>query len=344
MLFTQLDLVLEGINMYSYSLLIKPLGFSSFRWYGEFNPKAKGPIAIGITEPLPLPSTIIGALGNHFGCTFECAYIDPLENIKKCINHNMGKDVVIKGPLLVEDRISNTFYLHLWPGKLLKLKVSSSKVYIEISDAPIIELIGTALRHDRKNVTPHLLYVQRLIDMTKYNVLVEIYNTNRKLSSSVLRFGGEFRSAFMDIIYENPMYKYLEDLWRNYRSAEMLLLVASPIILDTSPSYEDLVKNPDKSVLNILRRLIEKIQGISIKNLTYASGIYGGLKLSLIGLGYDIACNMLRPLFPAIMPGSIISITTDASWHELYLKGLGLYTKYGWGTVIPLPKEKVEMK
>ncbi|MCQ4449058.1 MAG: type III-B CRISPR module-associated protein Cmr3 [Sulfolobales archaeon] len=41
-------------------IIIRPLKPVSFRWGGEFSPTLSGPMNKGVSEPLPLPSTIAG--------------------------------------------------------------------------------------------------------------------------------------------------------------------------------------------------------------------------------------------------------------------------------------------
>lgn len=75
---------------------------------------------------------------------------------------------------------------------------------------------------------------------------------------------------------------------------------------------------------------IDDFYNIEIKNCGKLAGVLVEelpIKIGLIGLGFNIAYNVRRPIYPAIMPGSIIKCNKRGNIGEFSTT---------WGSILPI--------
>ncbi|AWR98117.1 hypothetical protein DFR86_11610 [Acidianus sulfidivorans JP7] len=293
-------------------VLIKPLNPVMFRWGGEYSPLLTGPMNKGMSEPLPLPSTIAGFLywiNKHYS-TSTLVNLDIEEDYK-----TISSVVEIWGPLFyVKGKDKEYFLTHKYPRELyilgLKDESNSAKSKIE----PVyISKIGIGMRMEKK--TAHtdkgLIYTAEFVDyyatakklvnkklvneVEEYGILVE---TNINVNPGYYPFGGEGRIVEVKVLDNVNLPK------------ESKSIVLSPIIM--KGDKKDLILADDVKELDVE------------DNVKLGNIVDGPVRLALIGLGFNVKAKVKRPIYLAIMPGSIIK--SDK-------KHLGLFNKV-WGSVL----------
>ncbi|QIW22850.1 hypothetical protein EWF20_00870 [Sulfolobus sp. S-194] len=278
-------------------LLIKPLKPVSFRWGGEFSPILSGPMNKGISEPLPLPSTIVGFL---YSITKNAGNKINVNKLSLESDLNTVK-VKLWGPLLYT---KGGYYAHSYPGKVIKL--NNWKIVEELDVVKVLNVInkiGIGIEGDSKTVKESLLYTQQLIKIKEGGIVVE---TDHEVKEGYYTMGGESSIVKVEV---------LKDLEIPQKGE--LGLVLSPIILkpvNKIVAIEDLYEMEIDG--------LGKLKDVMTDNLA--------IRIGLIGLGFNIAYGVRRPIYPAIMPGSIISYRERSN--------LGLFRENGWGSVLPISK------
>lgn len=284
-------------------LLIKPLKPISFRWGGEFSPILSGPANKGVSEPLPLPSTIAGFLYSVIKNGGDRKDVDKL-SLKEDLN---TINIKLWGPLLYAN---GKYYSHSYPGKLIKLdsqwkRVEEVDVY-KMKDKVlyIINKIGIGIDFDSKNAKESLLYSQELIKING-GIVIE---SDQKIEG-YYTMGGESSIVKVEVFNDIKVPQK-----GDYG------LVLSPIIfnpIEKIISIEDLYNAEIEGV--------GKLKDITVSKLTGESNL---IKIGLIALGYNMAYNVRRPIYPAIMPGSVIKYEKRGN--------IGLFAERGWGSVLPI--------
>ena len=170
-----------------------------------------------------------------------------------------------------------------------------------------------------------------------YTLAVEVEaDPNQLRGVTVIHLGGERQLHRLALHQDSLIDSRLAALWRQkWRSTvdRLLLAVATPALLDPEAAREINTLNPVKAVEEALRGALEKagVRVSAVKPIT---------RCMVAGLapGYDMAANMPRPYYPAILPGCVAEVEGhNLSPANLYEHGLGLYKDLGWGTVAPLP-------
>lgn len=353
-------------------VIFKPAEPLSLRWLGNFTWMATGPGVRASSEPLPLPSTVVGALINALAVKYgrvnpPQGFVKPrnlIEVLGKLLGNAVGlsDSFVIRGPYL--ELTGGRYALHSYPGKLV---VFNSRHEIEdvielgkAGKATLITLRGTALRHDSRTVMPHLLYSETLIDYLSIEggakgVVAEVLYggnggttlTKRTTEVATVRFGGEGRVARVFIeVSESTLPVTTSSDHSTY------VYVASPILLSTEKvnsiarmlgrGSEEVVLKAEGEECYISMPTIRDIkEGIS----TFASKLSNKLdpkeliklfrvKIGLIAPGFDTIRGSLRELYPSILPGSILKIS-KCKKPPLTIS-TEPYNKLGWGTIITL--------
>jgi len=181
----------------------------------------------------------------------------------------------------------------------------------------IQERIGIGLKMRKENIKvvdedKGLIYSAQYIDYSfGEHLLIEAYyeiigESKVKTGSYHTRLGGEGRVCEITIKEGG-----IEELLKISETANVLY-VASPILYDTG-----------KDIFESIRSEIDT----NVK-------IYG--KVNLLGAGYSLLNNKRKPIYQALVPGSLIFLGEEKNGGELYRNGLGFAKEIGYGTVIPL--------
>lgn len=329
---------------YVASALFTPLEPLCFRWYGVYTWLATGPSSQAVSEPLPLPSTVIGALiyglavaNNKFSSISQGPAKDVEELFKefadllKLYGCNCS-EVALRGPYIISEK---GVALHLMGGRLLLISDSG----VEVVDPRRAVARGVALRRDMKSVVKHMLYSIVYMDATPslggYSIAVDILckePCKLALKPVVIRFGSDGRAAEMSIdVVDNCLTKIISSKTSN------LFYVASPILLD--PSHVEMLISEGRAVLgNISVTPLSKKELEQQLNIENEKDLkHFRTKIQMLATGYDMLRNSLREMYPAIMPGSVIRL--DNIDKEVLLKGIGNHSHVGWGTIVSLKQK-----
>ncbi|MFP3242227.1 hypothetical protein [Caldisphaera sp.] len=312
--------------------LLKPLKPFSFRWTGEFSPSTSGPMNKGISEPLPLPSTIAGFL---YSINKKWGSSKNLENLK--IDEDLKTLASgIWGPLLYDGM---NYYAHKYPGGLIQLKMNNSlyidkpQVNLEKNDVGeklealsekgvinVINRIGIGLMYNSKTVKEGLLYSQSLIKLKNGGI---IFKANSDVNEGFYTMGGE------GSIIELKKCKECEEIISGKGDYG---LVISPIILKPRENVTSIIDDFYELNIEGCGKLSDLRVNIPVnannKEKSLKKYFRPQIKLGLISLGFNITYNVIRPIYLAIMPGSIINCKE--------MGNVGLFKEVGWGSILPI--------
>jgi CRISPR-associated protein Cmr3 len=124
----------------------------------------------------------------------------------------------------------------------------------------------------------------------------------------VVRLGGEGRVSLLEVSEADS---YICDIPERAH----LLYVLSPILYETGRYF-----------VEILRKEIGEAE------------VYG--KIDLLGTGYSEIRKRRKPIYQALLPGSVIFLERGVGGREIYEKGIGVGRELGFGSVIPVGGER----
>jgi CRISPR-associated protein Cmr3 len=314
-----------------------------FRKAGEFDPSSRGIHSRASSFVIPMPSTLVGALASLYAPSYNKAK-SWIEEYKVALNN-----AVFKGPFL---KISNVWYFDCSLERLLisqyslydyvqnvnkMVNAKSSKEIKELKKEreelierirkdnifKIQERIGIGLKvrnpesddkiiDDEKGKIYNAEYIE-YIDFKNKDIIAEIYLDiinpgNVKVGKYYIKLGGEGKVA--ELVVEEFEMPIIEEL--KISGDANALYVASPLLYETGINIKDAIKDE-------LKRDIK---------------IYGSV--DIIGTGYSLARKRRKPIYQALVPGSIIFVKGEINSKEVYEKGLGVAKELGYGTVIPV--------
>ena len=320
-----------------YRFYYRLVGPSLFRWGGEFTWSTTGPASAGSTEPLPMPTTIVGALlGTRPGAELETAPEALLEEygVKS-----------IRGPYYPLP--NGGIAVHVYPGRLLRLGPTGT---IEALPEPLGEalarLAGTALRRDSKTVAQGMLYTENLVDpagLERLGVRAEVSadleaKGRPGIPPEPRRLGGELRLAIQGldgdprlagIIQANPEPHYL--------------VAATPLVLEGREQAEALQRGglelkgcklsaPTLSEATQLLKETARKHGLDPEAASAAAKSLR-VKVEIRSLGVYPNGLPRRPHL-LLMPGSLLK--AENCTPPKLLQGLGPHRQLGFGTLIPI--------
>jgi len=335
--------------MYAFSskpVLIRPINPAVFRWGGEYSPILTGPMNKGSSEPFPLPSTIAGFLyWISQGANVETKTRDVTQSEG---NPDINEDyktiskVEIFGPFFYAkgtDEMGNDkicLSIHQYPKKLSVIN-EECKTKEKTFDPVYVSKIG--IGHEIAKKQAHtdkgLIYTVEYVDyyataveslglkeVKEYGILVY---TNAKVEQGFYPFGSEGRVVEV---------KEGEDEIKEVKIFDSNVYILSPIILKANESPSPLIISPDANNL-----VVDENNG---KKITVSDLALSTIRLSLIGLGFNVKYNIKRPIYLAIMPGEIEAKDEKEKFNALlnkldqkpskFLK-LGLFDKI-WGSML----------
>jgi len=316
------------------------LGSMFFRGPGEFDPSSRGVYSMGRSFILPTPSTIAGVFATLFGSNFSPSqdwlseYRNTLGNITirgpfvQIINKDKSKNSDIYLDFSLRNKLISYNALEDYANKIKRIITENNyavkeKILDELDEElknkaispKLQERIGIGLKVRKDNikvVEESLIYSVQYVDYSFGDYLMtEIYyeiigDSNIKVGSYNAKLGGEGRVCQL-IIEEDDIEKLLK-----IDEKANVLYVASPVLYDTG-----------KDILEIIK-----------SELSTEIEIYG--KVTLLGAGYSLLNKKRKPIYQALIPGSLIFLSTEKNGRELYRSGLGFAKEIGYGTVIPL--------
>ncbi len=333
-----------GVKRMERWYLFKPIGPSFFRWKGEYSPQARGPKALGISEIFPLPSTVAGAL----------AHLQVEQKGPNSPDKALGEDFEMWGPLIYVKGKKRCAAVHAYPGGMILVHLDEKKFeFIDaFKEALVLQRVGVALDYNTKAAMEGRLYSAMMFDLRSifkkcdadgsdvFGYAVKAYGSGLPEPNAIIKFGGEGRLAeVLELRQEDA--GALKGLEPNVGSEEALLL-ASPAPMDVSVYNEILPKIQEASVKEEIlyyspgaapqlefRDLPSQLK-TELEKLKFSRVAYIGS----VGTGYDMAKNARRPLYPALMPGSIIVSKSQSERMTLTKDPL---VTCCWGSLIRLP-------
>jgi len=316
------------------------LGSMFFRGPGEFDPSSRGVYSMGRSFILPTPSTIAGVFATLFGSNFSPSqdwlseYRNTLGNITirgpfvQIINKDKSKNSDIYLDFSLRNKLISYNALEDYANKIKRIITENNyavkeKILDELDEElknkaispKLQERIGIGLKVRKDNikvVEESLIYSVQYVDYSFGDYLMtEIYyeiigDSDIKVGSYNAKLGGEGRVCHL-IIEEDDIEKLLK-----IDEKANVLYVTSPILYDTGKDILEIIKSELSSEIEV----------------------YG--KVTLLGAGYSLLNKKRKPIYQALIPGSLIFLSTEKNGRELYRSGLGFAKEIGYGTVIPL--------
>jgi len=316
------------------------LGSMFFRGPGEFDPSSRGVYSMGRSFILPTPSTIAGVFATLFGSNFSPSqdwlseYRNTLGNITirgpfvQIINKDKSKNSDIYLDFSLRNKLISYNALEDYANKIKRIITENNyavkeKILDELDEElknkaispKLQERIGIGLKVRKDNikvVEESLIYSVQYVDYSFGDYLMtEIYyeiigDSNIKVGSYNAKLGGEGRVCHL-IIEEDDIKKLLK-----IDEKANVLYVTSPILYDTGKDILEIIKSELSSEIEV----------------------YG--KVTLLGAGYSLLNKKRKPIYQALIPGSLIFLSTEKNGRELYRSGLGFAKEIGYSTVIPL--------
>ena len=321
--------------------LIKPINPIVFRWGGEYSPSLTGPMNKGYSEPFPLPSTIAGFLywiKKGYSTVTEEDELDMEKDYE-----TISKEVELWGPLFyakgrdAHGKEKVCIAVHEYPKKLRVIneeclstdRKSTWSLYpVYVNKIGIGHDVAKKQAHTEKGLIYTVEYIDYyatakkmgLEEVEDYGILVY---TNFELKEDFYPFGSEGRVVEV---------KGVDKL--NIKVPESQVFTLSPVILRANESPLDLIISSDTRKIVVDKHDNEEITLNDVAD--------GTLRLSLLGLGFNVKNRVKRPIYLALMPGEVGSTREkfkslldklQEGLAENKLMKLGLFEKI-WGSVL----------
>jgi CRISPR-associated protein Cmr3 len=334
--------VLEVHDMLAKFKLLQPM---LFRSAGEFDPSSRGVYSRATSFILPTPSTIAGVLATIFGSNFNetgdwlCEYKNALGNLSlrgpfiKIIKKDEQRqqtylDFSFKGRLISYEFLKEyvTIVKKIIEEKNYRTKEKLLKYLSELMNnkdkffkPKKQERIGIGLKVRRENGDKvvdegkGLIYSAEYVDyMFDDNLIAEIYYDivgigNIKKGHYQIKLGGEGRISQL-IVEDGDIGNIIK-----IENEGDVLYVVSPMLYETGKDIKSMIKN------EINKKVRE---------------IYG--KVDLFGAGFSLLNERRKPIYQALVPGSLIFLEENINGQDIYKKGLGYGKEIGYGTILAI--------
>jgi hypothetical protein len=330
----------------AFRVSLRQVGLSIYRWGGEFTWQTTGPESHAASEPLPLPTTIAGAL---LGPDPKGRLHPPLEEAPGGLERLVGCKTYLRGPYY--PRVGGGAAVHVYPGMLALLDtagmlewVSRKKLLLRPGYATAR---GTALGRSSKTAVQGMLYSESFIDpleleatgieaAVSVDLVVEGGCEPEPLGSRLRRLGGEMRPSTLRIEGEPILYRIATGN-PNPRYA----LVATPLLLENPEDARRLAEGEPVQVGDCLLAApsVEEVEkAIRTREDVEPKAVKAGIKSLRVKIGLlspgAYQDGLPRRPYPAILPGSLLK-AERCNTHTL-LQGLGKHSAIGFGTLVPL--------
>jgi CRISPR-associated protein Cmr3 len=302
-----------------------------FRGPGEFDPSTRGVYSSAFSFLVPSPSTVAGALATTFGYV-ETGSMEWDEAYSAVLGAKIRGPYLRRGLLYVENRINEKFirlddvqkYCYLVKEQVYGGRKDTKKMeeILRSGFSPrklMITGIGLMTRTDMRKIADEergLIYTASFIDYfsdTKIsNITIEfdIISGKIRTGSYAVRLGGEGRASLLEIS-ESEGY-----ICRIPERAD-LLYVLSPVLYETGAEF-----------IEQLKAELGKMGDVgSVK-------VFG--KVDLLGAGYSEVKRRRKPIYQALLPGSVIILEKGVDGSRIYEEGIGAGKELGFGSVIPV--------
>jgi hypothetical protein len=315
--------------------------------------------------PVPLPSTVTGALAAAFiqsgasGPKCERAS-QPLGDQEAVIEAALGCSPVLRGPYIYVEGEGYAVCSYLTSGKLACVSSRSGleRIYVvEAVTAYIASRVGVALSNDTRTVSEGYMYTSTYVDLAGlvrklamvlkmgrpklYGILVELHrcediaNAVKRIDGLTVSLGGEQVPVRVVALPRQP----LGEIVSRHSGAKrdrFKAIAASPIVM--SCGEIDALKPPSELLRDVAGCLDGDVAWLRPSRLQAGEDHTWRLTLAVQGLGFSMCFNARRPYYPAIMPGAVVELAynTPRTLLDVYVRGLGAYSRLAWGTVIPL--------
>lgn len=324
-----------------------------FRKPGEFTPFARGPHVTATSSPLPMPTTVLGAISSCLmdlkksSCLKMEGVVEWHEELEATMN--LSKEDWFRGPYLLlktegapEIYVQHSDELILLDSLYSAVEVFSKEIlengfdgrlirtmYDLLKKAPISfkDRVGIALENIVKGVREGFIYMAREVDYSKLikkgDVYIAIDSSKdiKEVHNKIIGIGGERRIAKISI--EEPFFikKIKRELEkRKERIKGMLLYMVSHALFETPTTLREIKEN------------LENNFKVNIKQITG--------RISIIGAGYSIRRGVRKPMYASLEPGSMILVeeTDPGELQHVITSGLsGIASNLGFGTLVPIP-------
>ncbi|RSN77151.1 type III-B CRISPR module-associated Cmr3 family protein [Candidatus Methanodesulfokora washburnensis] len=318
-----------------YRAVLRALEPYLFRGPGEFDPSTRGVYSSAYSLLAPSPSTVAGAIATTFryvdtsSMEWDAAYLVALRGAK------LRGPYLKRGPIYyVENRI-NGIFLRLDDVQDYSI-IRRKQLYGEVSEEKELEKeegkfvkrgfvpeklpvvgIGLRMRTDMRKIADEeggLIYTVSFIDYLSgrdvdidTTIEFDIISEEMKVGRHIVRLGGEGRVSMLEILeVDDYIYRIPEDA--------NLLYVLSPILYETGIGFMEKLKEDLKEAGEIK--------------------VYG--KVELLGAGYSEIRRRRKPIYQALLPGSVISLEKSIEGGKIYEEGIGIGREMGFGSVIPI--------
>ncbi len=320
--------------------------------------RRQGETAVGYKVapiPLPLPSTFAGALAaagwaRNPGCSRGLGRV---ERARNCIRA-LGLDVeYLRGPYLTN---SCGVYIWAWdklirldtglirgwlehqregmaPGKRAyrEMKAEEAERYRALVYTPE-QVHRPGVRLDREHKVVHeeggalfsVPYVGYRVDRGD-TVLYEAFGEGGLSGAVPVRLGGEQRMALIEQA-EPTVYRLLEAEWGGRTGGEALLVVGSPLLIDSFG------EDPHQLFL----QAIEGLDPVESAHEIYSVHPEARHQVAPIYPGFDEVKGVKEKYRLALLPGAAIQAHIR-DWRAVYREGAGEYREIGYGTLLPIP-------
>ena len=343
----------------SATVLFRTVSPMLFRSPGEFQPEAKGPLAIAKTLLLPTPSTIAGCLATSSLYAKDIpSPVFPQKGWESdvCEVLRLGEGY-LRGPYLF---VGNEVWFQTMRATFVRAR--DLPQYIELSikkenkekerklkmlerEPIVIQRLGIGLKEGKKvaDAERGLIYTANFIDysasfgQTEVMIAVDAEGWSPPRCGRIVRLGGEGRAAILETI-ENPRLRLIVNEFLDNPTSQLYLYLVSPSLFAPPNPQVERVGEGAFVWPGIEKKIRELVDGLTVEK------VYGFV--SPLGAGFALAGKPRRkPIYMSLEPGSFLKVRADdpSVIKELYQKGLTEYgSKLGYGTFVPVRCEKVE--
>jgi CRISPR-associated protein Cmr3 len=302
-----------------------------FRGSGEFDPSTRGVYSSAYSLLVPSPSTAAGAIATVF------EYIDT-----RSLGWDSAYSIVLRGARLrgpylrrgslyyVENRIDGVFlrledvpsYSNMKKKQLYgeideRLEEEEKKLARRGFVPKKLTFVGIGLRTriDMRKIADEeggLIYTVNFIDYNRDSEIdtaieFDIISEKMEIGKHIVRLGGERRASLLEISkVDSCICRIPEDV--------NLLYVLSPVLYETG--------------IEFTKRLREELREVGEVR------VYG--RIETLGAGYSEIRRKRKPIYQALLPGSVISLEKSIKGRKIYEEGIGVGKEIGFGSVIPV--------
>lgn len=150
-----------------------------------------------------------------------------------------------------------------------------------------------------------------------------------------VRLGGEGRKALVELSLNEPaLLNEVRRLWNVKDMRYSLLVLATPMILGI-PNHKPLSHEEVRDL--VLSTLDRYLRGVADVEEVFSVHPRVRPTVAPLQLGYDEARGRKGGIRPALMPGAVFLAKLRSGWEEVYVRGVGLHSEIGFGTLIPVP-------